>query len=493
MSPSTPITAFEEIGAEFSLGPFAEHMQPLIKETLEEHGKAKWRKGTILLPQVSVWLVLCLTLRRDLNCEQVLNWMVSGFRWLSDRLPAKAKLVTNGTISHARVKLGYEVFETLFTKLSGSMPEVKADFFGRTSLIFDGSTGTMPDSVKNVDEFGKTQNQTGEGAFPQLRMMTLVSLSLRTVLDVAWAPYQGKGTGERTLMMQLLKRVCRQGVLYLMDAGLYSFELIWEIHKEQKQDFLAKLSSKVKPKFTKQLADGSYLAEVKLKVVDTDAPPRSDGRQSWKTLFMTVRVIFVQIPGFRPFRLVTSILDEDCTAYELAVHYHKRWDIEISYDEIKTHQCATRRGQSPTLFRSKRPDLVIQELYAIMISYNLVRLFIFDSANENLKDPRFISFLDVLHHLIEAIPPLTFRLYSEPELSFDYLRSIVADCDIYLPRRHRTTPRVVKVKSSKFSRKNSTHKTVSRNYVEDIAILPDTTRLPDTCNDQILTSILLPA
>lgn len=472
MSQNEIITAFEAMGPDFSLTPFADQLQPLVEETLEEHDKAKWRKGTILFPTVTVWLVLALTLRRDLNCEQVLNWMVSGFRWLGDLLPAKAKLVADGTISHARVRLGFEVFQTLFAKRSGSLPELEPDFYGRITCIFDGSTGTMPDSAANVEAFGQTQNQTGAGAFPQLRMMALVVLSLRVVLDVAYAPYQGKGTGERTLMMQLLKPTGHRGLLYLMDAGLYSFELMWQIHQEQKQDFLAKISGKVKPKFIKQLSDGSFLAAIKLKVVDTDAPPLADGRNRWKTLSMTVRVLRIQIPGFRPFRLVTSILDENCTAHELAVHYHQRWDIEIAYDEIKTHQCATRRGQSPTIFRSKRPDLVKQELYAMMITYNLVRLCICHSATEHLKDPRFISFLDTLHHLLEAIPLLTFMRTSFGTCQLDYLRRLIADCEMAQPRRPRTNPRVVKVKSSKFTRKNQSHKSLTRRYEDEIEILP---------------------
>lgn len=32
-----------------------------------------------------------------------------------------------------------------------------------------------------------------------------------------------------------------------------------------------------------------------------------------------------------------------------------------AYDEIKTHQCATLRGQVPTIIRGKRSDLVEQE------------------------------------------------------------------------------------------------------------------------------------
>ena len=116
-------------------------------------------------------------------------------------------------------------------------------------------------------------------------------------------------------------------------------------------------------------------------------------------MYLDVRVIRFQIPGFRPVTLVTNILDLGIPAREIALHYHQRWDIEIAYDEIKTHQCATSRGQSPATFRSKRPDLVKQELYALLIMYNAVRLLIYQAATKQGKDPRFISFLDALQHI----------------------------------------------------------------------------------------------
>jgi hypothetical protein len=56
---------------------------------------------------------------------------------------------------------------------------------------------------------------------------------------------------------------------------------------------------------------------------------------------MIVRIIEYQIPGFRPAWLLTTILDPQISAKELVLHYPKCWDIEIAFDEIKTHQCAT--------------------------------------------------------------------------------------------------------------------------------------------------------
>jgi len=141
-------------------------LQPLIDETLAEHSQDHSRKGTLLMPRVLIWLVLVLTLRRYLNYDKALNWMLSGFRWMVDVLPAQAKLVSDGAISHARVKLGVEVFRTLFTKQVASVSPWPADFYGRHSVIFDGSTGSMPDTVPNQAAFGKPSARTGQAAFP---------------------------------------------------------------------------------------------------------------------------------------------------------------------------------------------------------------------------------------------------------------------------------------------------------------------------------------
>jgi hypothetical protein len=466
---TTVADAFAQIG-DFVLAPFDRILGALIKQVLAEQGKAKSRKGTILIPQLLVWLVLALTLRRDLNCQKVLNWLVSGFRWMHTLLPARSKLIKDGAISHARVALGVTVFCELFAKLTGSFPELEPDFHDWVSVAFDGSTGTMPDTEANVAAFHKPQSGRGTAAFPQLRMMTLMALSVRLILDIAYAPYCGKGTGERTLVRELLARVTLTKLLFLLDAGLYAVDILWDIdHKEHKFIVKAPKSAKFKP--IKSFADGSFQARLTHKIPDPDAPKMKSGRQRWKKLYLDVRVIRFQIPGFRPVTLVTNILDPKISAREIALHYHQRWDIEVAYDEIKTHQCATLRGQSPTTFRSKRPDLVKQELYALLIMYNAVRLLIYQAAVKQDKDPRFISFLDALQHIIDAAPMMTAAISKHTEDQFCYLLLVIADCDIDRPRRHRINPRVVKIKMSNFKRKNKKHKSENRNIEKELKIL----------------------
>jgi hypothetical protein len=467
---TTIAAAFMVIGQTFSLAPFDSILQPLIEETLTEHGKDRYRKGTLLIPKVLIWLVLVLTLRRDLNYDKALNWMLSGFRWLTDLLPAEAKLVQDGTISHGRVAVGVEVFRTLFIKLVASFQSWPADFHGYRSVVFDGSTGTTPDTEANRAAFGKPRARRGSAAFPQVRLMALLAVAPRCLLEIAYAPYTGKGTGERALVRRILAGLGSRGRLFLLDAGLYAFDLVWDIaHKGGA--FLVKVPGQVQFKPLQRLADGSWLAAVTGKIIDPDRPPTASGRQPWKTVTLTVRMIRVEIPGFRPFWLMTNLLDPAIPAHEIAVHYHRRWDLEITYDEIKTHQCATLRGQLPTTFRSKRPDLVAQEVYALAIMYNLVRSLIRQAATEHGQDPLAISFLDALQHILDATPLLTAAPTEHREKKRPYLLALIADCLIDRPRRPRLNPRVVKVKMSKFARKMSHHTSETRDIVKELKVI----------------------
>lgn len=469
MELTTIAEAFAQIDG-FSLAPFDQILDEPIKQVLAEEGKDKYRKGTKLVPRLLVWLVLALTLRRDLNCLKVLNWLVSGFRWMHNFIPAQSKLVEEGAISHARVRLGVNVFRQLFAKVTGSFQAPQPDFHGWVSVVFDGSTGTMPDTAANCKAFHKPASQRGSAAFPQLRMMTLLAVSMRVLLDVAYAPYCGKGTGERALVREMLGKLSWRRLLFLLDAGLYARDILWDID-QQHNAFIVKAPRQVKFKPLEFFDDGSFLARISHKIPDPEAPLTKSGRQRWQKVFLEVRVIRLQIPGFRPVTLVTNLLDPTITARDIAVHYHQRWDIEVAYDEIKTHQCATLRGQSPTTFRSKRPDLVKQELYAMLIMYNAVRWLIYQAAVQHDKDPRAISFLDALQHLIDAAPIMTAAPRQQQHDKFTYLLALIADCDIDRPRRPRVNARVVKVKISKFKRKNKEHKSEQRNIEQELNIL----------------------
>ena len=444
----------------------AKDLRPMIEDSLAECGKDECRKGTFLTPVLTVFIVLGLTIRRDLSYSAVINWLVSGLRWL--RCPMPRHLCSDGALSHARQRLGVEVFVRIFARWVARFHALPRDFHGRTSVTFDGTTATMPDTEGNRARFGTPRSGRGNGAFPQLRAVALLILPLRRIADIAFGPYKGKGTGEKSLMMELLSRIPYKKLLFLLDAGLFSSEFLFATRDH---DTLVKLSGSVKPKRLPgpPLPDGSYLAVVMHKVLDKERSTAT--RKRWIKHKIVVRIIEFWIRGSGHSRLLTTILDPSISAKELVIHYHKRWDIEIAFDEIKTHQCATLRGQPPTVLRSKTPELVEQELYAMVIVYNLVRDLIYQGAMQHNHDPRDISFLDSLQCIIEAIPFVCFPDRALPADTSQYLLELIGQCTIDRPRRPRKNPRVVKVKMSKFKRKQSFHRSETININDDLHII----------------------
>src|SRR5262249_31750927 len=82
------------------------------------------------------------------------------------------------------------------------------------------------------------------------------------------------------------------------------------------------------------------------------------------------RLLDYHVKGFRPQKLITSMVDaEKYPAKEVVELYHERWELEVGYDEIKTHMLEREEA-----LRSKKPDGVRQEVAGICLAYNLVRV-----------------------------------------------------------------------------------------------------------------------
>jgi hypothetical protein len=196
------------------------------------------------------------------------------------------------------------------------------------------------------------------------------------------------------------------------------------------------------------LSDGSMLAYLR----PSDPARRRKGDK------LLVRIISYEISdptyasdGQRR-RLVTTLLDEEqAPALELICVYHERWEIEMTIDEIDTHQ---RLSDRP--LRSLKPVGVIQELYGLLIAHYAIRALMHEAALKAGLSPDRLSFVAALRIIQDAIPEfqmvapaMRFQLYDR------LLRDLAAE---RLPeRRRRTNPRVVKRKMSKFQLKRPQH------------------------------------
>ena len=125
-----------------------------------------------------------------------------------------------------------------------------------------------------------------------------------------------------------------------------------------------------KPAHVRDLEDGSWLAQ--LHQTHSAAARAAEP--------MLVRVIDYTVEDGREngssYRLFTTLLDPaEAPAEDLAAAYVQRWEIELAFDELKTHQRGPR-----TVLRSKSPDLVLQEIWGHLCCHYAIRSLIADAA-----------------------------------------------------------------------------------------------------------------
>ena len=161
-----------------------------------------------------------------------------------------------------------------------------------------------------------------------------------------------------------------------------------------------------------------------------------------------MRVIDYEVESGKVRTLRTSLLDAQAyPAQEIIELYHERWEIELGFDEIKTHLLE----QTKRPLRSRSPQGVAQELWGLFLAYNLVRFQMVHVANACDVPPNRISFCAVVHHIIDE-----WRWNPLPGAIPRRVRDLQERVSRFvLPTRRKTRrfPRAVKIKMSNYPRK----------------------------------------
>jgi IS4 transposase len=83
--------------------------------------------------------------------------------------------------------------------------------------------------------------------------------------------------------------------------------------------------------------------------------------------YWQVRAVTYEVEG-KEKTVFTSLPASEFNAEQVATLYHERWEIELGFRDIKSSM----QDNALTL-RSKTVDLVYQELWGLLLAYNVVR------------------------------------------------------------------------------------------------------------------------
>lgn len=268
------------------------------------------------------------------------------------------------------------------------------NFKGFRLLAMDGTTLTLPKADRLSQHYGIPKNGKRKQAAPQARMVMLTLPGVRIPIAYEVAPLS---KSELELAARLLQSL-RAKDLALIDRGFVSYGLFWQVQLRGAY-FGTRLKKNIKYKKRKRLGPKDWLVEW--------SPKDSAGK--WKDLPRSIqlRVIHYQFPGFRASAIITNVLDPKKLSREDWVRlaqdcdkkgkfspglYHRRWEIETSFRELKV-VLATKA------LRSHTPASLEYELAGRVVYYLLIRWLIVQAAEAHGIDPLRISFTNAVREL----------------------------------------------------------------------------------------------
>lgn len=431
-------TTFEACNTFHSFEKYSEILSPeLIEKGFKQAGVATIRKRRLPLETV-LWSIVGMSLFRQRSV-----WDIS--TQMDIMLPDKKPLVAPSAVVQARQRLGSEAVKQVF--LAFCERHYQSDKFetwaGLNLLAVDGVVWRTTDTPENHKTFKAQSNGHHENVFPKIRMVCHMEVSSHQLINSTFSDYR---TSEMVLAEQLIART-PDNSLTIFDKGYYSLGLLNQWHQTGKQRHWMIPARK----------DMQY--EVIQKIKDHDLHIRlkstPQSRKKFEDLpeYIDARLVTKTIRG-KTYRILTSMLDPmRFPSAEMVELYCYRWEIELGFREMKQ----TLLNSKYTL-RSKRPDMIEQELWGILLAYSLIRKAMTEAASQldsvSANQLSFASCSMAVTHFFATIP-----LTSPGNIPKHYKMLIEQLCYFRLPERRadRYYKRWVKPKPSKYPSNRKTN------------------------------------
>jgi len=397
-----------------------------LATVLDAHGKPS--RDRVYPPLDTLRLFIGQVLSADRACQDVVG------RRLSERLahgqPASA--LNTGSYCDARSRLPLAMPTTLGSligeRLESAVP-LQWRWQGRTVKLFDGTTVSMPDTPNNQQAWPQSREQKPGLGFPIARIGVLIGLASGAVLRYQVAACEGKGTGEQSLLQNLLVHLNADDVL-LADALLATWWIVEGARRRGADVVMAQHGRRIT-----DFTCGSRLGK-KDHIVQWPRPPKPKTMSAEDYArypeFITMREL--EVNGRI---LVTTLLDPGFAAPRaLDVLYRMRWNIEVDFRTIKI-------TLQMDVLRCKSQAMVEKEIAVCLLAYNLVRWAMAKAAALTDVLPRVLSFTGAKRLLVAFADQL--RRTPENQICAVIATVLASIATLQLPHRpDRIEPRAKK-------------------------------------------------
>jgi len=365
-----------------SLETFRSHIDPQwVEKALTATGTATLRRRKLPAEQV-IWLVVGMALLRDRSIVEVaskLDLVLPDRKGDTD--------VASSAVTQARQRLGDEPVKWLFERCAEKWAHEHArrhQWRGLSLYAADGTTLRVPDTDENREHFGLASGgNRADSGYPLVRLVALMAVRSHLIAAARFGPY---GQSEHHYAEDLWSEV-PDSSLVIVDRNFLSAKILLALQQTGVgRHWLVRAKSNTKWTVVKSFGRFDKLVELNVSLHARKQDPSLPRKY-------IARAVSYRHSGSKGRQwLLTSLTDPEAyPAAELVEMYHERWEIELGYDEIKTHMLEREEA-----IRSKSVCGVNQEMWGILLAFNLVRFEMAHIAEEAEVSASRVSFMMAL-------------------------------------------------------------------------------------------------
>ena len=358
-------------------------------------------------------------------------------RGLSSRVAQDLSVssLNTGPYCKARQRLNsallVELCKTLGQRICQTQPH-PWHWRGREVKLIDGTTVSMPDTALNQASYPQSTLQKAGLGFPVMRIVGIISLGCGAVLDWVQGACSGKLSGE-TAMLRQLDAALHPGDIVLMDRYYTGYFTVARL-LAQGVDFVSRQHQLRHTDFAQgqRLGKGDHVA-----LWSRPVRPKWMTPEEYEATPLNLQVRETRVGEWT---VISSLKDAKAVSrQDLNELYCWRWHVELDLRAIKA-------VMQMDVLRCKTPAMVIKEVAAHLLAYNLVRSVMAQAAYRVGCLPRQLSFKGALQQLRAFEEQLRHGAYTRTTWLCEVLIAGVGQLKLQ-HRPGRVEPRAIKRRS----------------------------------------------
>ncbi len=379
-STNNPVSAFKN-PPEFKESDFLSILSSSdIRSIIELHTPE--HRERIFTPTKTLAMFLKQALNVDRSCTRAVN------EFIIDNIGSLPKNISKstGSFCRSRQKLPLELITELvrFTGESVKNRMSNSNKIDGNIYLIDGTTFTLPDTIKNQDKYPQQVSQKEGLGFPICRTLGVLCLESGAIVNAKIAPYKGKGADEHSMLRAVLNTF-EKGDLVIGDALYSSYWLLAYLKQNSIHGVFQQNGGRAKKtdfRIGKKLGKNDH-------IVSYSRPQRP----KWMTTDQyeaTPKTIEIRELKIKHKTLVTTLLQEKIhSKNDISELYQSRWNIEVDFRNLKTTM-----GMAE--LSCKSPEMCEKEIWTYFLANNLIRILMAQTAKNFSLKIRSLSFKNTL-------------------------------------------------------------------------------------------------